>query len=132
MKKRAKLDIARQLASIPMRNTHVKQQDAEPGQIPLLDVELKYPWWMRLVGRLFRMRLRTRRRIQLDAIGWGVYEQIDGRKTFEQLVEAFAKEHNLEFLESRSLLMVHIQNMMRTGLVAVGFKTDAAKDRREG
>ncbi len=122
MKKRATLDLARQLASIPMRNTHVERQEAGPGQIPLLMVDLQYPLWMTLLSRLLRRRLKKTRRIQLDAVGWGVYERIDGQKTFEQLVDEFAEEHRLGFLESRSLLMVHIQNMMRAGLVVVGFK----------
>ena len=104
-----------------MRNTHIRQLDGEPGAIPVLELDLHYARWMRLIGRLFRMRLRSRRRIQLDAVGWGVYERIDGRTTFERLVERFAEEHKLDFLEARALVMVHIQNLMRAGLVVVGF-----------
>lgn len=37
MKKRANLDMERQLASIPIRNTPVTQQEAEPGQNSLLE-----------------------------------------------------------------------------------------------
>ena len=120
--KRQSLEFGRQLASVPMRNERVKQCPGEPGQTPVLEVELQYSGLMAPLGWL--LPLRRRRRIQLDPIGWGVYARLDGRKTFEQLVDEFALEHKLEFLESRALLMAHIRNLMRSGLVVVGIKNN--------
>ena len=103
-----------------MRNERVKAEPGEPGQVPVLKVELRYAGLMVPVSRILRMR--RQRRIRLDPVGWGIYEGIDGKKTFEQLIDEFAQEHKLEFLESRALLMAHIRNLMRVGLVVVGVK----------
>ena len=122
---RAQLDLDRQLASVPLRNAHVRAEPAEPGEVPVLEVELRYAGWMAPIRRL--MRLRSKRRIRLDPTGWSVYQAIDGKKTFEKLVDAFALEHKLDFLESRALLMAHIRNLMWAGLVVVGVKGNREK-----
>ena len=117
-----KMNLGQQLSAIPMRNARVKTIPGEPGKTPLLEVELKYSGLLLPLSHLLRMR--HSRRIQLDPVGWSMYERIDGLKTFEQLIDDFAEEHNLAFLESRALLMAHIRNLMKAGLVVVGIKGD--------
>jgi len=66
--------------------------------------------------------VRRRRRYLLDGIGLSIYERIDGKKTFEQLVDEFGAEHKLTFFESRALLTTYLQLLTRRGLIAVGVK----------
>jgi len=115
-----KMTLEQQLSAIPLRNKRVKTIAGAPGQVPLLEVEMQYAGLLVPVSHLLRMR--RSRRIQLDPVGWAVYEKIDGQKTFERMIDDFAAEHNLAFLESRALLMAHIRNLMKAGLVVVGIK----------
>lgn len=118
--KQSRIDLDRQLASVPLRNTRITAEPCAPGQVPVLEVELQYKGLVAVLSRI--LPLRRKRRIRLDPVGWSVYARIDGRKTFEQLTDDFAHEHQLDFLESRALLMAHILNLMRAGLVVVGVK----------
>ena len=92
----------------------------------MLEVALQYPVWMIPLRMLLKMP--ARKRLQLDPIGQQVYDSIDGQKTFENLIDAFAAEHQLTFFESRGLLMAHIQNLMKSNLVAIGIKRQPLQD----
>jgi hypothetical protein len=114
------IDLARQLASVPVRNERVTVQPGPRAGSMVVEVELVYPGWVSPLRLLLRPR-RTRKFL-LEGIGLSVYQSIDGRKTFEQLVDGFAAEHRLTFFEGRALLAQYLQMLTRRGLVAVALK----------
>lgn len=115
------LGLQRHLASVPFRNPRLTCVPGEDGDSLILEMELRYKGVSRWMG-LF-LPLRRRRRFRLDGLGRCVYESIDGRKTFEQLIDEFAGEHRLTFFESRALLMEYMRLLARRGLIAFGLKT---------
>ena len=126
MRTTPKLDLAHQLSTVPVRNQRVVALSCPPATTPVLEVALQYPVWMIPLRMLLKMP--ARKRFQLDPIGQQVYDSIDGQKTFENLIDAFAAEHQLTFFESRGLLMAHIQNLMKSNLVAIGIKRQPLQD----
>ena len=118
--KKPLLQFDQQLSSIPIRNERVTTTAGDDGQTLIVEVKLQYPPLVRLLGKLLKMQ--DRKRFQLDAVGREVYESIDGRKSFEELIDAFAERHKLTFYESRALLMQYMEMLMKRGLVVVGIR----------
>lgn len=103
------------LRAVPVRNLGVRER---PGTNPdeiLLEVRLRYG----PVLRLFRWLLnaRTTKTYALAGVGREVYEDIDGKRNFEELIDRFAERHKLTFLESRALLAQYLQILTRRGII---------------
>ena len=118
--KRKQLDLTQQLSSVPVRNTGVEVSKSEDGKALVIRVRLTYPLWLR--GLKPVLKLRDHRRFELDSLGSRIYESIDGKRTFEELIDAFAEEHKLTFFEARALLAQYIRMLMRKGLVVIAVK----------
>lgn len=114
------LGLYRQLASVPVRNPKVTSMPADDGDALILEVELHYGRAARWLG--WFLPVRRSRRFRLDGLGRSVYEMIDDRKAFEQLIDEFAGEHLLTFFEARALLMEYMRLLARRGLIAFGLK----------
>ena len=110
------LSLQDQLNSVPVRNERAQVTRGADGTA-VVTVEVGCSSWMKPLRRWFAIRPTARYR--LDATGTAVYDSIDGRKTFEQLVDEFAAQHDLTFFESRAMLMNYVQMLMKRGLIAV-------------
>lgn len=117
-KKSATLPLARQLTSVPLRNQRLVVTPDPDGRGAVLRTDLVYPAAMRPLAIV--LRLRTHRQFRLDGLGWEVFQQVDGRRTFEEQIDHFARAHALGFLEARSLLMQYMATLMQRGLIVVG------------
>ncbi|NQT93026.1 MAG: hypothetical protein HQ559_09705 [Lentisphaerae bacterium] len=120
------LGLQRQLASVPFRNPRATSSPGDDGETLIVGLELQYRGVARWLGPF--LPLRRRRRFRLEGLGRCVYESIDGKKTFAQLIDEFAAEHLLTFFESRALLMEYMRLLARRGLIAFGLKTLAKQD----
>lgn len=118
--KRRPLRLDEQLSSVPVKNESVKIGAAGDGDLLLVEVELRYSGWLRLLSKL--LRPNRRKRFRLEGVGRQVYESIDGRKSFEELIDEFAGPHKLTFFESRALLMHYIEILMKRGLILIGVR----------
>lgn len=58
-----------------------------------------------------------KKRYILDGIGKRIYTSIDGKKTFEQIIDEFAEREKLSFFESRTLLGQYFQTLSRRGII---------------
>lgn len=113
-----KLAFDQQLSTIPLRNEGVKLSVDPDGTSLAVQIELRYRGVLALWKRVFK--LRPNRTYLLDGIGRSVFESIDGKKNFEQLVDEFAAKHQLTFFEARALLMQYIKLLMNRGLIVIG------------
>ncbi len=121
--KKKQLTLQHQLASIPVRNPGVSvSEDEEPGSL-LIEQSLEYHGFAKFLAHY--LPVRRRKRFLLEGLGADVYGRIDGKKTVEQLIDEFADEHKLTFLESRALLLNYLRTLMKRGLVVAGFKLDS-------
>ena len=111
------LTFERHLNAVPIVNRHLTEHRDTQGDV-VIDVELVYPFWARPLARL--LRLRRTRGFVLDEIGLAVYRAIDGRRSVEDLIDAFADTHKLTFFEARAFLGQYLRTLMKHGLIAIG------------
>jgi len=117
MAKRNRLQLTQQLASIPIRNVRMRETPESDGSL-VVEVDLAYNGLLRFISK--PLKLRTTRRFRLEGLGLEVYRMVDGKKTFEVLIDEFAIRHKLTFFEGRAFLMQYLQMLMQKGLVAIG------------
>jgi len=129
MKRQARLSLAQQLASVPIRNRQVETRIADDGRGLEVTVTARRPLWFRILA--VPLGLRRSRRYLLDDIGRRLFEAMDGQRTFEQLIDAFAAEHQLTFFEARAFLMNYLATLVKNGLVAVAVPASAGTDTAE-
>ena len=108
------------LEAVPVRNAAVKiTQTGNPDELEV-EVGLKYE----SAGlRVFRALLKpaSTKTYLLDKTGKRVYESIDGKKNFGQLIDEFAAAHKLTFFESRALLGQYMTSLAKRGLIGATF-----------
>ncbi len=120
-----RLTFAGQLGAIPLPNRRLHIDEHHDGQARVIvETELRYRGLARLAQRM--LRLRTSRRYELTGIGLEVFRDIDGHKTFEQLIDQFAARHQLTFFEARALLLQYIGMLAARGIVVVGVRQETS------
>lgn len=111
------LDIQRQLGAVLVRNEHARSVTPSGADPLIVEVTLRYRGWRGVLARWLKPA-RTRR-YELAGLGRELYLSIDGKATFEELIDAFAARHQLSFLEARGLLAQYCRTLLGRGLVAV-------------
>jgi len=108
------------LEAVPARNAAVKiRQTGNPDELEV-EVALKYEsTGLRIMRAL--LKPASTKCYLLDKIGKRVYESIDGKKNFGQLVDEFAAAQKLTFFESRALLGQYMTTLAKRGLIAATF-----------
>ena len=112
-----RLDLNRQLHSVPVRNAHVRSISADGVGELRVEVTLRYSGWRTGLARW--LQPAATRSYLLEGLGREVYESIDGQSTFEQIIDAFAARHQFSFLEARGLISQYFGTLIARGLVAV-------------
>ena len=108
------------LDAVPARNTAVKLKPT--GNPDELEVEVTLTYngaGLQLLRKIFRPA--DKKTYLLDKIGKLVYESVDGKKTFGELIDEFAAAQKLTFFESRALLGQFMRNLAARGLIAATF-----------
>ncbi len=114
------------LRVVPVRNAHVRATPApeDPRRL-VVEVERAYrSGLLRLLRRL--LGAGSVRRYRLDRLGTRVYRMIDGRRSYEQLADAFAAEEKLTFFEARALLGQYFRSLSSKGLIVAALPTPPA------
>lgn len=109
-------DYHQSLKVIPIHNPTV--QVRHTGNPDELEIEVKLAYegaFMRVFQKAFKMH--QKKRFILDGIGKSIYTSIDGKKTFEQIIDEFAESEKLTFFESRTLLGQYFQTLSRRGII---------------
>lgn len=115
------------LKAIPVRNSRIQELPGETPDELRISVKLRYG----PVLGFFRWLLKAKNEkvYALDSVGREVYEDIDGKRNFEELIDRFAARHKLTFLESRALLAQYLQILTKRGIVAATMPRDVLSAR---
>jgi hypothetical protein len=112
----ARMAVSRMLAAVPHQNAAMTVEPAGAGL--LVTVPVRRPNW--LVPPLsWVLPFPGHRRVQLDAPGSQVLRLCDGRRTVEEVIETFAKEHKLSFREGQVAVTAFLRELLRRGMVAL-------------
>ena len=104
------------LKVVPVHNSSAKvTRNDKSGEIEV-EIALRYDGAvMQFLQKVFK--LRNSKRYVLDVVGSMVYEAVDGKKSFEQLIDEFSEKQKLTFFESRALLGQYFQTLVRRGVI---------------
>ena len=103
------------LQVVPVQNRGVNRLSTGNQRELHIEVTLIYGTITGLLRRL--LGARSKRHYVLEGVGREVYLDIDGRRSFEQLIDLFAERHKLSFFESRALLAQYYQMLTKRGLI---------------
>ena len=110
------------LAARPVRNQAANVTLA--GDTLSVSVPLRRPGF--LVPPLsWIVRPGAARRLVLDTLGKQVWEQCDGQRTVEQIVDAMADAHGLTFHEARVATTNYLKQLVERGALAIVTAGDA-------
>jgi hypothetical protein len=105
------------LAAVPLRNRLVECAGDNAEEL-VLRVPRRKRWFMRPPVTLV-LPVRTHRKVALDMLGREVWHACDGRRTIEQIIDAFAEKHHLSFHEARVGIMEFLKGLTRRGMIVI-------------
>jgi hypothetical protein len=112
------------LAAVPMQNASADLTDGPGGKL-LVAVPLKRPGWL-VPPISWVLPFSSHRRVELDEIGAAVFRACNGERTVEEIIEAFAARHALDFREAQLPVTQFLRQMTQRGLIVLaGFDTKA-------
>lgn len=105
------------LKAIPVKNTQARvvKKDEETGELHVKVILVYNGSILNFLRKL--LKAHTSKTYILDPIGARVYEMIDNKSTFEQLIDKFCAQEKLTFLEARALLGQYFQTLTRRGII---------------
>ena len=127
------LSTADLLDGVPVQNQAVRLQDW--GKSAALYVPMRKRWWN---GRPLKwiVPMREEKGFHLDATGREVWGLCDGRRTVEQVIEAFGQKHRIRFHEARQSVLMFMSMLVQRKLMVVlidkDAPTDAGKEEAQG
>jgi len=112
------------LDAVPARNNAVRIiPTANPDEIEV-EISLRYDSaFLGIMRKIFKPA--DKKKYILDKMGKRVYESIDGRKNFGELIDEFAAKEKLTFFESRALLGQYMRTLAKNGLIVATFPKGA-------
>lgn len=114
------------LSALPVQNSSATLSDGPDGKL-LVEVPLKRPGWL-IPPISWVLPFSTHRRVELDAVGATVFRACDGEHSVEEIIEAFAELHALDFREAQLPVTQFLRQMTQRGLIALaGFGTEAGQ-----
>lgn len=108
------------LCCVPVRNPLVLENRLDSGEMLLAYPETLRPWfagllqWMKKESELRRMR-----KLQLDTLGTGVWDMVDGKSTVSEIIDSFAKLHQLYHKEAEVSVIQFLRELGRRGIVGM-------------
>jgi hypothetical protein len=108
------------LALIPVKNSRIVQERLPGGEILITYAVPVGPLSaavMRYLGRGSGQEIP--KKVQLDGMGSGMWELIDGRRTVRRLIDLFARAHNVPVQEAEVAVTQFVRSLGRRGLIAL-------------
>lgn len=108
---------AKILTARPYSNESMQVRRRRDGSL-LATIPIRRPRYM-VPPISWVLPFSSHRRVELDAVGAGVLDMCDGRRTVEGIIEKFAADNKLTFRESQIPVTQFLQQLTQRGLVAI-------------
>ncbi|MCE5199657.1 MAG: PqqD family protein [Armatimonadota bacterium] len=116
VRKKPKIDRRQALAVIPVRNPVIKWECK--GSEITLDVPLRDDWLARLIKRLLP-KMPGSRHIALDEVGSYVWEQCDGERNINSVVDSVSGNYKLTRREAEASVTMFLQTLAKKNLIGL-------------
>ena len=118
--KPAQLSRADALCCIPIRNPMVVESRMDSGEMLLSYTEALKPWFAGILRRMKKeSEIRRTRKLQLDILGTGVWDMVDGKSTVMEIIDSFAGIHQLYHKEAEVSVIQFLRELGRRGIVGM-------------
>ncbi len=121
-KKQPKASISRAeaLDRIPVKNIQISEERLDSGEVVIHYPVTVRPFFAGLVKRFGgpEVQIRTNK-LQLDALGTSVWDVVDGKCSVRQLIQMFARTHQLEPREAEVSVTQFLRELGRRGLIGM-------------
>lgn len=117
-KTRPQLDFSTQLHTIPVRNQSLRViEDDTASDTLVVEVEVEKRG---LVGLLARYaNTPPRKQYELAGLSRELFDELDGKRSMEELIDWLAALESLTFMEARALILHYLGDLMKRGLVVI-------------
>ena len=112
------------LCCIPVRNPLVLENRLDSGEMLLSYPETLKPWFVDILQRKKKSELRRMRKIQLDILGVGVWDLVDGKSTVMEIIDSFAGQHRLYHKEAEVSVIQFLRELGRREIVGMKQNSD--------
>lgn len=111
---------AEALDRIPVKNIQLTETRMETGEVVIRYPVTMRPFFAGLVKRFGGPEVQIQmKKLQLDELGTSVWDMINGKLSVRQLVERFAKVHQLEAREAEVSVAQFIRELGRRGVIGL-------------
>jgi hypothetical protein len=108
------------LRCIPVRNPMVLENRLDSGEMLLSYPQTLKPWFAGILRRIKKeSELRQMRKLQLDILGTGVWELVDGKSTVMEIIDSFAGLHQLYHKEAEISVIQFLRELGRRGIIGM-------------
>lgn len=114
------------MKSHPVRNTLIKWEESENGEVSLV-VPQKETLWVKAVSKIFM--LPKSRVVVLDEVGSSVWTLCDGHNSIDTIVRALSNKYKLTRKESETSLLAFFRKLGKRGMI--GFAVPKQKQGTE-
>ena len=120
IKKSPHLTRSQALTLIPVKNGERSEVTLESGDIVIRYPVTMRPWMAKWIQRFKGPSPRVgSRKLQLDSLGTEVWKMIDGKRTVQNIVDAFAGAHQLEDREAETAVTQYLRDLGKRGLIGM-------------
>lgn len=108
------------LNRIPVKSIQVTEARLESGEVVISYPVTMRPFFAGLVKRFGGPEVQIQmKKLQLDELGTSVWDMIDGKFSVRQLIERFARTHQLEAREAEVSVAQFLRELGRRGLIGL-------------
>lgn len=110
------------MKSIPIRNSLIKWEEAENGEVSLV-VPQKETLWVKVISKAFM--LPKSRVVVLDEVGSSVWVMCDGHNSIDTIVRSLSNKYKLTHKETETSLLAYFRKLGKRGIL--GFAVQKQK-----
>lgn len=102
------------MKSRPVRNSLIKWDKSENGEVSLVVPQKETPW-VKIVSKVFM--LPNSRVVVLDEVGSVVWTMCDGHNTIDIIIRALSNKYKLTRKEAETSLLAYFRKLGKRGMV---------------
>ncbi|NQT85213.1 PqqD family protein [bacterium] len=124
--RRRKPELSREqsLASVPLRNTAVREEETDEGFVRLV-IPRRDSLWVRCMAKVFYVP--KARRVTLDEIGTFVWRQCDGAHNVRSIIKALCTRYKLHRKEAEVSVVTYLRQLAKRGLLGIAVLKEGEK-----
>jgi len=108
------------LCCVPIRNPRVSENRLDSGEILLSYPDTLKPWFSGMLQRLKKeSELRRMRKLQLDILGTGVWDLVNGKSTVMEIITSFGEIHQLYHKEAEVSVIQFLRELGRREIIGM-------------